>query len=54
MQWNKTRWRFREDYWHRGSLTESIDELPPRARLTGRLGRAMGWDGMGWAIGDAA
>ncbi|WP_179277951.1 transposase family protein [Rhodococcus sp. 14-2470-1a] len=49
LQWNKTRWRCREDYCQRGSFTESIDELPPRARLTGRLGRAMGY-----AIGDAA
>ena len=49
LQWNKTRWRCREDYCPRGSFTESIDELPPRARVTGRLGRAMGY-----AIGDAA
>ena len=49
LQWNKTRWRCREDYCQRGSFTESIGELPPRSRLTGRLGRAMGW-----AIGDAA
>ncbi|MDV8036865.1 helix-turn-helix domain-containing protein, partial [Rhodococcus sp. IEGM 1414] len=49
LQWNKTRWRCREGYCQRGSFTESIDELPPRARVTGRLGRAMGW-----AIADAA
>ncbi|WP_338886703.1 ISL3 family transposase [Rhodococcus sovatensis] len=49
LQWTKTRWRCREEYCQRGSFTESVDELPPRARVTGRLGRAMGW-----AIGDAA
>lgn len=49
LQWNKTRWRCREDYCQRRSFTESIDELPPRSRVTGRLGRTMGW-----AIGDAA
>ena len=26
------------DYFRRGSFTETIDELPPRARLNGRLG----------------
>lgn len=49
LQWNKTRWRCREDYCQRGSFTESIEELPPRSRVTERLGRAMGW-----AIGNAA
>jgi transposase len=49
MRWNKTRWRCREDYCERGSFTEAIPQVPPRARTTGRL-RAQ----IGAAIGQAA
>jgi hypothetical protein len=49
VRWNKTRWRCREDYCERGSFTESIDQVPARARTTGRLHTQIGA-----AIGDAA
>jgi hypothetical protein len=49
VRWNKTRWRCREDYCERGSFTESIDQVPARARTTGRLRTQIGA-----AIGDAA
>ncbi len=49
LRWNKTRWRCREDYCERGSFTESIAQVPARARTTGRLRTQIGA-----AIGDAA
>jgi transposase len=49
VRWNKTRWRCREDYCERGSFTESIAQVPRRARTTGRLRTQIGA-----AIGDAA
>ncbi|BBZ06843.1 hypothetical protein MDOR_10120 [Mycolicibacterium doricum] len=49
LQWNKTRWRCREDYCERGSFTESIAQVPARARTTLRLRTQVGA-----AIGDAA
>ena len=35
--WHKHRWRRQEQKCPRGSFTESIDQLPPRARITARL-----------------
>jgi hypothetical protein len=49
MRWNKTRWRCREDHCGRGSFTESIPQVPCRARTTGRLRIQIGA-----AVGDAA
>jgi transposase len=49
VRWAKTRWRCREDYCERGSFTEAIEQLPPRARTTARLRTAIGS-----AIGEAA
>ncbi len=49
LRWNKTRWRCREDYCERGSFTEAIEQVPRRARTTGRLRTQIGA-----AIGDAA
>jgi transposase len=49
VQWNKTRWRCKEDYCERKSFTEAIGEVPARARTTRRLRTAMGA-----AIGEAA
>ena len=49
LRWNKTRWRCREDYCERGSFTESIAQIPARARTTRRLRSQIGA-----AIGDAA
>ncbi len=49
LRWNKTRWRCREDYCERGSFTKSIEQVPRRARTTGRLRTQMGA-----AIGDDA
>lgn len=49
VRWSKTRWRCREDYCERGSFTESIAQVPARARTTTRLRTAIGA-----AIGDAA
>jgi transposase len=49
LRWNKTRWRCREDYCGRGSFTESIEQVPARARSTGRLRSQIGA-----AIGDTA
>ena len=43
------RWRCREDYCERGSFTEFIEQVPARARTTGRLRIQIGG-----AIGDAA
>ena len=40
--WHKRRWRCREAACSRRSFTESIPELPPRARVTVRLKRACG------------
>jgi transposase len=48
VHWHKTRWRCREDYCEKSSFTESIAQVPPRARTTTRLRTAMGA-----AIGDA-
>jgi len=45
---NKTRWRCREHYCEHGSFTESIEQVPARARTTGRLRTQIGA-----AIGDA-
>ncbi len=47
--WHKTRWRCNEGYCRRRSFTETITEVPPRARITTRLA-----DQMGKAIGDTA
>ena len=51
LRWNKTRWRCREDYCERGSFTEAIEQVPRRARTTGRLrtqiGAAIGAEGGG-------
>ncbi|WP_418328369.1 helix-turn-helix domain-containing protein [Rhodococcus oxybenzonivorans] len=49
MQWNKTRWRCQKEYCTRGSFTEAIEQIPARARTTGRLRTQIGT-----AIGDAA
>lgn len=49
VQWNKTRWRCKEDYCQRGSFTEAIAQVPARSRMTLRLCTAIGS-----AIGDAA
>ncbi len=49
VRWNKSRWRCREDYCDRGSFTETIAQVPARARTTGRLRTQIGA-----AIGDAA
>jgi transposase len=49
VRWNKTRWRCREHYCEHGSFTESIEQVPARARTTGRLRTQIGA-----AIGDAA
>jgi transposase len=49
VRWNKTRWRCREDYCERSSFTETIAQVPARARTTQRL-RAQ----IGAAVGDAA
>jgi transposase len=46
--WRKRRWRCVEPSCPRGSFTETIDELPARARTTGRLRRAIAT-----AVGDA-
>ena len=48
VRWNKTRWRCREHYCEHGSFTESIEQVPARARTTGRLRTQIGA-----AIGDA-
>jgi transposase len=49
VRWNKTRWRCREEDCERGSFTEVIEQVPRRARITGRLRTQIGS-----AIGDAA
>ena len=49
VQWNKTRWRCKEDYCQHGSFTEEIAQIPARSRTTLRLRTAIGS-----AIGDAA
>jgi transposase len=49
LRWNKTRWRCREDYCTRSSFTETIAQVPARARTTQRLRTQIGA-----AIGDAA
>ncbi|TQC38368.1 ISL3 family transposase, partial [Rhodococcus sp. WS4] len=49
LRWNKTRWRCTEDYCTRGSFTETIEQIPARARTTGRLRTQIGT-----AVGDAA
>jgi transposase len=49
VQWNKTRWRCKEDYCQHGSFTEAIAQIPARSRTTLRLCTAIGS-----AIGDAA
>ena len=49
LRWCKTRWRCQQASCEVGSFTESIPEVPPRARTTRRL-RAQ----IGSAIGDAA
>jgi transposase len=49
LRWNKTRWRCREDYCTRSSFTETIAQVPARARTTGRLRTQIGA-----AVGDAA
>lgn len=40
--WHKRRWRCRERACERRSFTESIPQLPPRARVTARLKQACG------------
>ena len=49
LRWNKTRWRCREDYCERSSFTETIAQVPARARTTQRLRTQIGA-----AVGDAA
>lgn len=49
VHWNKTRWRCMEDYCQRRTFTDTIEQIPARARTTGRLRNQMGS-----AIGDAA
>ncbi len=49
LRWNRTRWRCREGYCTRGSFTEAIEQIPRRARTTGRLRTQIGA-----AIGAAA
>ena len=49
LRWSKTRWRCREDFCTRTSFTEAIEQIPARARTTGRLRTQIGT-----AIGDAA
>jgi transposase len=49
VRWCKTRWRCRQASCGVGSFTESIPEVPPRARTTRRLCAQIGS-----AIGDAA
>ncbi|MDJ0363181.1 transposase [Rhodococcus sp. H29-C3] len=49
LQWNKTRWWCRADDCTRGSFTETIPQVPHRARITRRLSTQIGA-----AIGDAA
>jgi transposase len=49
VRWHKTRWRCHTQGCDRGSFTESIPELPARARTTRRLRTQIGT-----AIGDAA
>jgi len=41
LRWQKRRWRCRRPDCSRESFTERIDELPARARTTGRLRRAV-------------
>ncbi len=48
-RWSKTRWRCREDHCGRSLFTESIPQVPARARTTGRLRTQIGA-----AIGEAA
>jgi transposase len=49
VRWHKTRWRCREESCGRSTFTESIPQIPARARTTGRLRASIGA-----AIGDAA
>lgn len=49
VRWNKTRWRCREGYCQRNTFTDTIEQIPARARTTGRLRSQMGA-----AIGAAA
>lgn len=42
LEWRKRRWCCRQPGCPRASFTESIPQLPPRARLTGRLRAAAG------------
>ena len=49
VRWNKIRWRCREDYCERSSFTETVAQVPARARTTLRLRTQIGA-----AIGDAA
>lgn len=46
--WRKRRWRCAEPTCLRGSFTEQVEEIPARARTTGRLRRAIAA-----AVGDA-
>lgn len=48
VRWRKRRWRCAEPTCARQSFTESIEQLPPGARTTGRLRQAMAL-----AVGDA-
>ncbi len=42
LRWHKRRWRCRETRCDRKTFTESIPQVPPRARTTGRLRAACG------------
>jgi transposase len=42
LEWRKRRWRCRQPGCPRSTFTESISQLPPRARLTSRLRAAAG------------
>ncbi len=48
VRWRKRRWRCREPTCARQTFTEAIEQVPARARTTGRLRRAMAG-----AVGDA-
>lgn len=67
--WHKSRWRCREVECPRSSFTESVPQVPPRARITTRLRQACGagignefkdvaaggaYFGMSWPIAHAA
>ena len=42
LTWTKRRWRCRNAACERATFTESVPQIPPRARLTGRLRASIG------------